>query len=377
MTGNKHAARANQFLLVTVILLAGCRSISLPGPPIEEVSAERKQREAAAIEEFERKRAYAEFQAAQAAWNRGDLPGSQANLERLLRRTPRHRDGRLLLGKVHLEQGHRREALAQLETALADFPDDPKVHHVMGVLLEKLNRPKDAWAHSDRATKLAAEQNQPPAGGPDHVASDPSAHRATMQSTGSVVPTAGVEPARDRPISSQQGSGRTTRAVGAEDRDGANDGGRTSVAELLRRVETCLADGALERALVHFRQAAALDPDNPQIPTTAAIAALRRRSPQVAMVMAQEALVAFPNWTPLLRTLGTAYYRQGDYESSQLVLQQALSLDKSDALAYFLLGCTYTKLGQSEAAEACFAEARRISPSLAAGHMSGVHDSLR
>ncbi len=46
--------------------------------------------------------------------------------------------------------------------------------------------------------------------------------------------------------------------------------------------------------------------------------------------------------------LGAAYYRTGDYKSSQVALQQALSLDKSSALSYLLMGCTLAKLGQNE-----------------------------
>ena len=49
--------------------------------------------------------------------------------------------------------------------------------------------------------------------------------------------------------------------------------------------------------------------------------------------------------------LGAAYYRSGDYQSSQVALQQALSLDKSSALAYLLMGCTLAKLGQQQAAD--------------------------
>jgi Flp pilus assembly protein TadD len=80
----------------------------------------------------------------------------------------------------------------------------------------------------------------------------------------------------------------------------------------------------------------------------------------VAVNVARDASVRFPASGSLLRTLGVAYYRQGDLQSSQLVLQQALSLDKHDALAYFLLGCTHTKLGQSQQAQECYSQAERL-----------------
>ena len=68
----------------------------------------------------------------------------------------------------------------------------------------------------------------------------------------------------------------------------------------------------------------------------------------------------------VFRTLGVAHYRLGDYSSSQLALQQALSLDSASALTYFLTGCTLAKLGQSESAEACFRQARAIDPAYTA-----------
>jgi tetratricopeptide (TPR) repeat protein len=362
------------FLLVTVAVLAGCRSFSLPKPPIEDVAVERREREAAVIEEFEQKRNFAEFEASKAAWSRGDLRNSQAGLERLLRRAPRQRDARLLLARVYFEQGQSPEALAQLQTALADFPNDPEVHRAMGSLLENLHQTEDAWAHFDRAAKLAAQQGSSPAAGPRGATGvstvlphEQAARGPQPNQVGSVVPASGFEAgdAAKAEKSSGQRPASAAPSVGVDDNGGNGGAGGASISGLLRAGEQALAAGGSEQALAQFRQAAAIEPNNPHIPTAAAIAALHQSCPEVAVAVAQEALVAFPGWTPLLRTLGTAYYRQGDYESSELVLRQALSLDKSDALAYFLLGCTHLKLDQVEAAGECFAEARRIDPSLA------------
>jgi Flp pilus assembly protein TadD len=56
----------------------------------------------------------------------------------------------------------------------------------------------------------------------------------------------------------------------------------------------------------------------------------------------------------------------GDLEAAQVSLQQALSLDKGDALTYFLLGCLLDQRGDSDTALRHFAEARRIDPRLPA-----------
>jgi len=346
---------STRLLLLAVLVLTGCRSIPLPNPPVEDVAPQRDERKALAIEQFEQNRNFAEFQASRVAYDRGDLRNSQAGLENLLRRAPQHRDARLLLATVLFDEGHHDEAIAQLQTALDDFPNDPDVHRAMGSLLEALNQPEDASAHFDRATKLAAQPNAALAGG-----------------TGSEV--AGTA-AATRPASGE--SAGASHSVRTGDEGGARHAFTAPAAALLRQGEEALAAGDPARGLAQFRQAAACEPNNPHIPTTAAIAALRQNRPDVAIVVAQEASAVFPRWTPLLRTLGTAHYRQGDCQSSQLVLQQALSLDKSDALAYFLLGCTHAKLQRPRDAEACFAEARRLNPSLATRVTNRVPDSLR
>jgi Flp pilus assembly protein TadD len=140
--------------------------------------------------------------------------------------------------------------------------------------------------------------------------------------------------------------------------------------------------GRPENAWSHYQQAATLaqggkvtaasytstsqNPNDPSIPTAAAIAALADNRPEDAIRLAEEARGRFGDHVPLLRVLGASYYRLGDYASSQRVLQQALSLDNSDPLAYFLQGCTLAKLGDRDAAEAHWRYARQLGSDLGA-----------
>ena len=71
---------------------------------------------------------------------------------------------------------------------------------------------------------------------------------------------------------------------------------------------------------------------------------------------------AIPNRLPSTGCWARAQYRLGDYAAAQVAIAQGLSLDKSDALAYFLMGSTLARLGQAEAAERQFAEAARLDP---------------
>ncbi len=131
---------------------------------------------------------------------------------------------------------------------------------------------------------------------------------------------------------------------------------------LLEEGREALAAGSTEAALVHFRKAAAVRPDDPQIPIAAAMASLRHERPDLAVELLFPVARKFSGSARLNRILGLAYYRLGDYQSSQVALRQALSVDKSSALSYLLMGCTLSKLGQTESAEAHLRQARTIDP---------------
>lgn len=154
-----------------------------------------------------------------------------------------------------------------------------------------------------------------------------------------------------------------------------------------------MAEDPHEKPLARFPGAADAGPNNPQIPIAAATAALRENQPQLAIELLGPALPdsfsasgsrhgrrtrstrrepgakgRCPTGAPqAYRVLAVAYYRLGDYRSSQVALQKALSLDNASALSYLLMGCTLAKLGQFESAEAHFRQARAINPRYALG----------
>ena len=109
------------------------------------------------------------------------------------------------------------------------------------------------------------------------------------------------------------------------------------------------------------------NPNDPQIPISATVAALEANQPETAASIARLGIAFHPTSAGLHRTLGAALYRTGKYASSQVALQQALSLDNSSALSYFLMGCVSDKLGDPEAAQAHFARATELDPTIAEG----------
>ena len=109
------------------------------------------------------------------------------------------------------------------------------------------------------------------------------------------------------------------------------------------------------------------NPNDPQIAIMATVAALEANQPETAASIARLGIAYHPRCAALHRSLGAALYRMEKYASSQVALQQALSLDNSSALSYFLMGCVSEKLGDAEEAESHFRRATELDPTLADG----------
>ena len=330
------ARRRFRFLWVLcalVLLPTGCKTIDMPQapPPVSEKLQRRNQE---AIHSFEASRAQTEYQAALNYQSRGDTGGCRKQLETLLEHYPDHREARLLLAELYRDVGLDGEAIAQFQQVLKRHPNDARAHYGMGTVLERTGQREGATSFYTRAAQL-----------------DPSRYAASA-----LAPTTAGESAEG--VTGAEGS--------SEDRGEVNFVGHLThdegplPGEWLQAGAEALASGSAREAMSCFDEARALAPDDPHIPNAAAVLSLRANQPDLAATLLEDAMKRFPREASLYLTLGTAYYRLGDYAASQHVLGQALSLDKSSALSYFLMGCTLAKTGQSEAAEAHFRQAHRI-----------------
>lgn len=378
----------------------GCASLNAPDPTAQDITQKRQQRAEEAVRAFESKRDFAEFQAALGRWNQSGAKDCEEGLQRLLQRNPNHRDARLLMAELYLTNNRPQAAFSQAEQALRAHPDDARVQYTVGLLLDATGQSSGALAYYERATKLdpdnelygvsyhtalqAAKQAEAPTAGstgpssdlsntspqPALSAPDPTAQYAKPlplpagQATASAVAASPADHTPGPPTSLRFVS-HTETADRRERVDSADVAGTDPVAALVRKGHAALAAGAPEVAASYFREAAASRPNNPQIPISAAVAALRYNQPDLAIGLLRPVEERFSGSAQVHRILGAAHYRLGDYKSSQVALQQALSLDKSSALSYLLMGCTLAKLGQFESAEAHLRQARTINPGYA------------
>ncbi len=346
--------------------LVGCAGMHLPKTMTQgDIAPKREQRNKELVDHFDQKRDFAEFEAAKSRWNeQGDAKGCREALEKLLARNPSHREARLLMAELLLSQINPQGAYQHAKAALDAYPNDAQVHFTMAMTLEAQGNMQDALGYYERAMKIEPQNEAYSA-----------AYQSARESAGGglqkpqAVTLQNIQPFDNAPVETVA---YTAPATGSPDR--ANWNGNTNSIEFagiaendpavehLRNGMASLAQGSSPAALDSFRRAAATNPNNPQILLAATGAVLRANRPDLAVEILTPGTKQFPNSAAIYRMLGVSYYRMGDFKSSQVALQQALSLDKSSALSYLLMGCTLAKLGQNEAAESHFRQARALDP---------------
>jgi len=315
-------------------LTVGCAGLRLPDPPTEDIAETRQLRADEATRYFDSSRDFAQLQDAAARWTQGDAKGCEEELQRMLARNPQHRNARLFLADVCRADERQQEALEHVLTVLDTHPQDAHANHTMGLLCDMAGNPAEAAAYYRKAAEAEPDNEL-------YALSYQTACSADSDSVGFT------------DTSDQNGNdGSPGRVVAMSHENSTHE----------KRPKETLPAATTAR----IRETEPTNPNDPQIPLSAATAALRNNQPAQALELLTAAQKEFPNSAAVHRIVGVAHYRLGNYESSQVALQQALSLDNSAAVSYFLMGCTQVKLGQSESADANFRQARAIDPTYSA-----------
>lgn len=93
---------------------------------------------------------------------------------------------------------------------------------------------------------------------------------------------------------------------------------------------------------------------------------LKKRQFKDALVVAQEAVVAFPNDIAVLDAVGRAQLEAGDIEQSISTFRKLAATDPSSSLAYSRLADVYLASGKRDQAETALRKALEIEPNVAA-----------
>ncbi len=333
-------------------LLTGCASWGVPpsrsaaeatasdsaDEPVmaEDEETDAKARRQAAVVAFEAKRDQIQYEAALAQWHSGDTAGCQTQLEEQLARQPKQPDKRLLLTDVYLLSGQPDRALESARIAARQFGDDAGVLHSAGLTFEALGYEDEAFDYFRRSFAIDDQTEVIRLSYQNAVQSAIEATAAAQQrqspSGGVSVPSPAVE----------EGEAPWQLAIRTlVDASQGNDSRRTAtlIAEFVNRHET-----------------------EPDVLAQAGKFLLQRNQPNLALHLLESALEQQTESAAVYRVIAMAYYRTGDYEASRRALHFSLSLDKSSALSYFLMGATLSKLGMSEPAERSYRRSVQIDP---------------
>jgi tetratricopeptide (TPR) repeat protein len=319
--------------MLLVVCTTGCAALQLPGAGTPDIEAESTERKAQVAQEFEQKRDQAQYQAAVARFQQNDTQGCRQMLEQLLTRSPAHFEGQLMQAELLLLDGDLQPAKEQIEALLTERPEDAGAHHLAGLLLEAEDNLPMAVAQYEQAVRFA----------PDN-----SAFKTTLQ--------VAQEALTDRKTGGARGITRV-----------ASDEAPTESAPLTARQparSTAQLTAAASPAGARFADAAEA--------VTAAADLIQNNQAAQARHLLESAKVEFSSSAALYRTLGLACYRSADYQAAYDALQTALSLDNANALSYFLMGCTLSKLGERQAAEELLSRAAALDPRFARATASAL-----
>jgi len=334
---------------------AGCAQIRDFKRSSDDLAVKQAQRTAETVQVFEKRRDFAQLMAARARWREGNSTACRESLEQILQRNPGQYEARLLLAEVLLADEQFEAAISHLETAIEQRAEDPVAQHLMALVLQSQGRDEEALAYHQRAAELE----------PDN------AYYASACKF-----AAGNFPEVQVNYQSADGTESATAEVGDADSeapgllpDQSSASPPGSAARLLSDAQRQLAAGDATTARRTLQQAVATSPDDVRLTVRAAVLALRAEQSELAVALLEPAAMRHTDSAVVHRTLATAYYRQKEYYAAQRSLERALSLDKSNALAYLLMGCTLEKLGNQSAAKSYFDEAGRLDPRLSARRM--------
>ena len=308
---------------IALLFPSGCAALKNPIASAPDIRAKRQEQHEEAVRQFEQRRNDAQLQAAMACWRMGDTEGCRRGLDELVRRSPNYLDGRLALADLCLCLEDPQQAKMHAQHALSLAPKDARACHALGQALEALRDIDAACAQFQRAVELD-NQNE--------------IYRLSLEN---LIDPAGTVSVSEFAVASEVAAASNVAAAGVDQR---GVGAGTSAAT----------------------PAIAANPDSAEFAVAQAIQALRSNQPELAIRIVKGAINRYGDNAGLYRTLGTAHYRQGDYGAAQVALRQAVSLDKSHPLSYFLLSATLKKLGEEDEARRCLAQAELLDPALAA-----------
>ncbi len=162
----KSARRWSSLGALSLALCAGCAQWNtaklkipeMPGAP--NIHPMRKDRAEQAVKDFDRQRDDAQYQAAATSWRQGDYVACNEALDKILARSPKHRNSLLLRADVDLENDRPTEAVDTLRKAVEAYPQDAEVAYKLALALEADHQVSEALHFFQIASQLAPTEDK-------------------------------------------------------------------------------------------------------------------------------------------------------------------------------------------------------------------------
>ena len=255
----------------------------------------------------------------------GDLKRTKRNLEdaivdfaKAIDLDPNHQPARMGRAATLIDLGRHQDATEDVEHVREKNPLNPRAIYFHALILTQANKPKEAQAALDDASKLLEGV-------------DP----ALLVETPSALLLAGVVAYFRQEFRSAQS--HLTRYVEIEPH-------HVSARRILASLH--LRQGEVKHAIAILKPAVKDAPRNTQILTMYGSALMKNRQYGEAANAFQRAAAASPEDAALQTKLGMSHLRAGQDDNATKALRTALALDSSDAQAAVLLSLTRMRLGK-------------------------------
>lgn len=264
------------------------------------------------------------------------------------------------LGAYLAGQGRVDDAIRHYNEALRIKPDDGDTHYNLANVLARQAKCPEAVAHYREAVKNA----------PDSIMArnnmaicliqtgDRQAAIEQFQEILRLKPE--FEPAR-RNLAMLLAQETMKKTAGAGRVSERAEGG--SLKEQMRLGQEAVKRGDLDTAILHFREALRIDPDNPGAHVGLGLALAYKGELDEAIRHFRAALKRDPENAEVQNSLGVALMQKGQLDEAQAHLQKAIKINPRFAKPHNSLGVLFARKGKLDEAVGQFQEALRIDPS--------------
>lgn len=272
-----------------------------------------------------------------------------------------HAPGALIqLGQIQLREGRADKAIATLQSALKDNPDNPGMHYVLGLAFESTGQRQLAereWREAVRERPNAVDA-QAALAAAELAQKDFDGLKDTAGALVRFAPASPLGYSYLALVSAHQGDMKGAEAQAQKAIDVAPRAalGYTRMGELLT------AQKRWADAEKNFTQALGIAPGFDEALRGLVTAYLAEKQPQKAITAVQAQIGRVPNDPAYYTFLGELLTGQKNYAGAEAALEKAVSLEKGNTRAWHLLGSVQLAQQHPAQASSTFEQAIKANP---------------